>query len=75
MDQIITLLGQYAFPIVMCLVMAWYVKDQSDKNRDDIKDINRQHQEELQHITAALNNNTMALQRLSDLIGGERHEK
>lgn len=71
MDQIITLLGQYAFPIVMCLIMAWYVKDQSDKNREDIKQINQQHQEEMTQVTTALNNNTLALQRLTDMIGVE----
>ena len=69
MEQIIELLGQYAFPIVMCLIMAWYVKDQADKNREDIKQINQQHQEEMSQVTSALNNNTLALQRLTDLIG------
>lgn len=68
MDQIISLLGQYAFPIVMCLIMAWYVKDQSDKNRDDIRHINAQHKEEMDSVTTALNNNTIALDRLATLI-------
>ena len=75
MEQIIELLGQYAFPIVMCLIMAWYVKDQADKNREDIKQINQQHQEEMSQVTSALNNNTLALQRLSDLIGRDEHGK
>lgn len=75
MDQIITLLGQYAFPIVMCLIMAWYVKDQSDKNREDIKQINQQHQEEMTQVTTALNNNTLALQRLTDMIGVEHDQR
>lgn len=75
MEQIIELLGQYAFPIVMCLIMAWYVKDQADKNREDIKQINQQHQEEMSQVTSALNNNTLALQRLSDLIGRGKHGK
>lgn len=74
MEQIVNLLGQYAFPIVMCLIMAWYVKDQSDKNREDIKQINQHHQEEMTQVTSALNNNTLALQRLTDMIGGS-HDK
>lgn len=74
MEQIVNLLGQYAFPIVMCLIMAWYVKDQSDKNREDIKQINQHHQEEMTQVTSALNNNTLALQRLTDMIGGN-HDK
>lgn len=75
MEQIIELLGQYAFPIVMCLIMAWYVKDQADKNREDIKQINQQHQEEMSQVTSALNNNTLALQRLSDMIGRNENGK
>lgn len=74
MEQIVNLLGQYAFPIVMCLIMAWYVKDQSDKNREDIKQINQHHQEEMTQVTSALNNNTLALQRLTDMLGGN-HDK
>ena len=68
MEQILTLVGQYAFPIVMCLVMAWFVKYQSDNNRADINELNHQHREEMQQVTQALNNNTLALQQLSDLI-------
>lgn len=75
MEQIIELLGQYAFPIVMCLIMAWYVKDQADNNREDIKQINQQHQEEMSQVTSALNNNTLALQRLTDLIGRNEYGK
>lgn len=74
MEQIVNLLGQYAFPIVMCLIMAWYVKDQSDKNREDIKQINQHHQEEMTQVTSALNNNTLALQRLTDMIGGNHDQ-
>lgn len=68
MDQLITLLGQYAFPVVMCLMMAWYVKDQGDKNREDIMQLNLQHKEEMLQVTEALNNNTLALQKLTDYI-------
>lgn len=68
MEQILTLVGQYAFPIVMCLVMAWFVKYQSDNNRADINELNHQHREEMLQVTQALNNNTLALQQLTDLI-------
>lgn len=69
MDQIVSLLGQYAFPIVMCLIMAWYVKDQGDKYREDISKLNRQHRDEMSNITDCLNNNTLAIQKLTDMIG------
>ena len=62
----LTLIGQYAFPIVACIAMGWYVKDQSDKNRDQINKIMEDHKSEVKEISIAITNNTMALQRLTD---------
>lgn len=64
--DIMTIIGQYAFPIVACIAMAWYVKDQSDKNREQLDKIMADHKMEVKDITVAINNNTMALQRLTD---------
>lgn len=75
MEQIFELVGQYAFPIVMCLVMAWFVKYQSDNNRADMNELQKQHREEMGQVTTALNNNTLALQHLSDLLADNGREK
>lgn len=64
--DIMTIIGQYAFPIVACIAMAWYVKDQTDKNREQLDKIMADHKMEVKDITVAINNNTMALQRLTD---------
>ena len=69
MDQIWSVVGQYAFPIVACVVMGWYVKYIQDNYRKDISDISSRHKEEMDKVTEALNNNTMAIQRLTDYIG------
>lgn len=61
-------IGQYAFPIVACVAMGWYVKDQGDKNRDQLDKIMEAHKLEIKEITSALNNNTLALQRLTDVM-------
>ena len=63
--QAITTVG---FPIVCCGAMMWYVRYITDRNRDDIEKLNQQHKEEMESITKALNNNTLALQKLTDLI-------
>ena len=59
---------QYAFPIVACVVMGWYVKYIQDNYRKDISDISTRHKEEMDKVTQALNNNTLAIQRLTDYI-------
>ena len=66
--DILTLIGQYAFPIVACVAMGWYVKDQGDKNREQLKDVMEQHREEMKEVTAAVNNNTLVIQRLVDFM-------
>lgn len=58
------------FPIVCCLAMGWYVKDQTEKNREQIETINEKHKAEIDKVTEALNNNTIALTKLCDKIGG-----
>ena len=66
--DILHLIGQYAFPIVACVAMGWYVKDQGDKNRQQLDKIMEAHKLEIKEITSALNNNTLALQRLTDFM-------
>ena len=67
----LALLGQYVFPIVACVAMGWYVKDQGDKNREQLNKIMEQHKTEMKEVTTALNNNTLALQRLTDYMEKE----
>lgn len=68
----INLLSSFGFPVVACIAMACYCKDISDKNREDVKELNKQHTEEMlifkDEIKEALNNNTMAINRLCDNI-------
>lgn len=67
-SQFITAIG---FPIAMCCAMAWYVKDTSEKHREEVRQLNKQHNEEMQQVTVALNNNTLAIQKLCDKLGKE----
>ena len=68
--QLTQMIMNVGFPIVMCGAMAWYVKDTSDKHREEVQRLNSQHKEEMGQVTEALNNNTLALQKLCDKIGG-----
>lgn len=68
MDQLLALIGQYAFPIVACIAMGWYVKYIQDNYRKDISEISTRHKDEMDKVTTALNNNTIAIQKLTDYI-------
>lgn len=66
--DIATLLGSYAFPVVACLGMAWYVKYITDKNSQEITKLNEQHTTTMlaykDEIKDAINNNTVVMERL-----------
>lgn len=70
-SDIIQLITTVGFPIVACGGMAWYVKYITDRNREDMKEERNQHDSEMQKVTDALNNNTLAIQKLTDYIGGK----
>ena len=66
------LIGSLGFPIVACIGMGWYVKYQTDSYRDEVKDMQKEHKEEISKITEALNNNTNALTKLCEKIDKEK---
>lgn len=63
--QIISTVG---FPIAMCILMAWYVKYTTDQHREDTNIREEAHKQEVNDITKALNNNTLVLQKLVDIL-------
>ena len=63
--QAVTSLG---FPIVCCAAIMYYVKYITDKNREEVAKLNEDHKQEMAQVTQALNNNTIALQRLCDRL-------
>lgn len=75
MDQLVSIIGQYAFPIAACIAMGWYVKYSHDYFRKDYMDLFAKHKEEMDTITAALNNNTAALNNLIQSIRSNDHER
>lgn len=56
-----TIVGQYAFPIVMCLMLFWKMNEQ-DKD----------HKEESTQFAKAIENNTKALTTLTEVIRSQQ---
>lgn len=67
-NEWIQLISTVGFPIVMCGAMGWYVKHISDQHRDDMTNERNQHAEEVKATTDAINNNTLAIQKLTDYM-------
>lgn len=68
-NDILTAVTTVGFPIVCCGAMMYYVKYTTDKHREEIETLNTQHNDEMKEVTNAINNNTLALQKLCDKMG------
>lgn len=55
MDNILQAISTVGFPIALTLILLWYIYDSSNK-----------HKEEIDKVSEALNNNTLALTKLLD---------
>lgn len=69
-QDILSAITTVGFPIVMCLACAWYIKYTNDKHREEIEKLNEQHAQEMDKVTEAINNNTIALTKLAERLGG-----
>ena len=68
MNDIIVAISTVGFPIVACLGLGWFVKYQTDQNNAEVAEMRKEHLDEISKVTEALNNNTLSIQRLTDLI-------
>ena len=71
MDGIVQIISTVGFPIVACLLLGWYVKYQTDSYRSEVQDLQKDHREEVQRMTEAINNNTLALTKLCERMDKE----
>lgn len=58
-NTITTLITSVGFPIVVCLICFWYIKNMTDE-----------HKNEVTKLTEAIHNNTVVMQKLVDKMGG-----
>lgn len=69
MDGILQAIGSYGFPIVVALLCMYYVKYVNDRHTEQLTALNNQHRQEMTEVTTAINNNTIALTRLTEKLG------
>jgi len=69
--DILSAIGSFGFPIVMCIVVCFYVKYIIDKNSEQLNEITKEHKTEVAEMTKAIENNTLALTRLLERLSEE----
>lgn len=61
------------FPIVMCLIMLWYMVKERDDHTAEMNATREAHKEETNMLRTAIENNTLALTRIIEKLG-DTHE-
>ena len=69
MNEIVRVISAVGFPIVAALGCGFFVKWQYEQNMKQNEELRKEHKEEVSKMTDALNNNTLALQKLIDKLG------
>lgn len=73
-ENIITLISQFGFPVVVCLISFWYINKREEENREERQERDTQHQKEVAALTTAINNNTLVQQKIVDILEVESNE-
>ena len=68
MDTFLTILGNYAFPIVCCCVMSYFVKYMYDQTNARVDKLNEKHKDEVDTLSEVIKNNTLAVEQMNSLI-------
>lgn len=61
MDQFLTLLGNYAFPIVCCAALFWKMDKDQKTQQEYMTQRDELHRDEINSLRQSLDNNTQAL--------------
>lgn len=68
MESVMQIISSVGFPIACACACGYYIKYISDKNREQIANINATHRLEVEEIVQAINNNTIALTKMADKL-------
>lgn len=68
MTEAANLISSIGFPIVIALLMGWYIKYINDQHREETKELTNAHKSEMSDVVQAINNNTLVIQKLIDSL-------
>ena len=71
LTAIMQAISSLGFPIVACIAIAWYFNKVNENYRNDIKELTKQQQTQLDKLTEAITANTVVVTRLVDKLDKE----
>lgn len=70
MDELLTLIGNYAFPIVCCAALFWKMDKDEKSQREYMEKRDEMHREEINSLKTSYDNNTAVLIELKTMMKG-----
>lgn len=67
---LIELVGSLGFPIAMCIAFFWQINKKDSTYLEQLQTQDQLHDEQIEKISTALNNNTLVLTQLLERLGG-----
>ena len=71
MENIVQIVSAVGVPIVAAMGCAYFVKWQYTQNPQQVEAMRKEHKEEVQNMTKAIENNTIALTRILEKLDKE----
>ena len=71
MSDIASIISSIGFPCVAAVACGLFIKFQYTENQKQIESMRKEHKEEVQNMTKAIENNTIALTRLIEKMDKE----
>lgn len=69
MEEVSTLISTFGFPIVCCLILMYYVFKLNETHKQEINEIMKEHKDEVNKMTEAINSNTLVMTKLLERLG------
>ncbi len=69
LETLLNAIQTFGISVVMCLLMAWFVKYMFDKFLSLLETEKESHKSEVTMLKDALNNNTVALTKVAERLG------
>ena len=67
-SSIMQIIGTLGFPIVACIYLFYSMQKEREQNAAQREADRAEHKREMEQMTAALNNNTLVIQKLVDTL-------
>lgn len=67
-NSVLAAIGSVGFPIVACIAIAVFFSRINDNYRQDLKELNTAHKDEIKNLSDVIQQNTLVIQRLCDKL-------